>query len=363
MRRFFTVLSALVISTGATYGLAGYVAVPDTVPGISLSKKQIELPEVVVSGKRVLHIVGYVREYSTLASLKDTVVLFREKLVDFVVPDKNMKFRGWLNPRIMSSKSYYRFTDGNGTDSVSSEYSHHFSWSDWIGIVKPDTMPARLRAVHAGTDTLKAKYGYSKVWNKDGEYATLEIDVLSDTMNRRLFPMIKRYVDDDNMDFRNLYVRGTFDMSETDVAGPDNLTRMSFSIYSRGRQYDRLSLRQSKDHGYVDTRCDMYVLDREYITVKEAKKWQSRILGWDDVRQYLSDVIPPRDAEIENLIARVDAVDKDAIRLNEQPDQRLVSKFVLSGKNNFTILNRLKFMAKALNPFRKKKDINLRPRK
>ena len=54
-----------------------------------------ELDEVVVeSSKRpILHILGYLREYSTLTSYSDSVLLFREKMVDFMLtPDHKIKF-------------------------------------------------------------------------------------------------------------------------------------------------------------------------------------------------------------------------------------------------------------------------------
>ena len=88
-----------------------------------------ELPEMVVeSGKRrVLHMLAYVREYSTLSSYGDTVLLFREKMVDYMfVPDKKMRFKGWTIPRILKTKSYYRFTDGQGLDSVSDYCGRYF---------------------------------------------------------------------------------------------------------------------------------------------------------------------------------------------------------------------------------------------
>ena len=49
---------------------------------IALEEIEYELPEIVVDSKRhkVLHLIGYVREYSTLSTYTDTVVLFREKL-------------------------------------------------------------------------------------------------------------------------------------------------------------------------------------------------------------------------------------------------------------------------------------------
>ena len=43
-----------------------------------------ELPEVVIEtrNRRVFHILAYVREYSTMTTLSDTIFLFREKMVD-----------------------------------------------------------------------------------------------------------------------------------------------------------------------------------------------------------------------------------------------------------------------------------------
>ncbi|MEF2644464.1 MAG: hypothetical protein U0M50_10470, partial [Paramuribaculum sp.] len=116
-----------------------------------------DLPEVVVESKahKVLHMLGYVREYSMLATYTDTVFLFREKTVDFMLtPDKNVKFKGWVNPRVLKSRSYYRFTDSNGLDSVSDESNYHFSWSDWVGVVTSPRMPQRLRMSDFSADTV-----------------------------------------------------------------------------------------------------------------------------------------------------------------------------------------------------------------
>lgn len=89
---------------------------------IFLSEKVSELPEVIVksSQQRLLHILAYVREYSTLATYTYTIFLFREKMVDYMLPsDNKIKFKGWTYPRVLTCKSYYRFTNNNGLDSVS----------------------------------------------------------------------------------------------------------------------------------------------------------------------------------------------------------------------------------------------------
>ena len=48
----------------------------------------MDLPEVVVESRdhKVLHMLAYVREYSTLTTYTDTIFLFREKMVDYMMP-------------------------------------------------------------------------------------------------------------------------------------------------------------------------------------------------------------------------------------------------------------------------------------
>lgn len=113
-----------------------------------------QLPEVVVESPRhrILHILAYVRECSTLSTCTDTVFLFREKMVDYMLPSKGVSFKGWSRPRILKSRSFYRFTDAGGLDSVSDNCNHHFSWSDWMGIAPSAELPSCLRDVECGID-------------------------------------------------------------------------------------------------------------------------------------------------------------------------------------------------------------------
>ncbi len=87
-----------------------------------------ELSEVLVLSKKhkLLHMLAYVREYSILTTYTDTVFLFREKMVDYMLPVSGAKFKGWSRPRVLTSRSYYQFKDSRGLDSVSDVSNHHF---------------------------------------------------------------------------------------------------------------------------------------------------------------------------------------------------------------------------------------------
>lgn len=79
---------------------------------VRMKENFYRLPEVVVNAadRQVLHLLAYVREYSTLTTYTDTVTLYRDKWVDFMIPRKNKgKFTGWKLPRILSVNSYYHF--------------------------------------------------------------------------------------------------------------------------------------------------------------------------------------------------------------------------------------------------------------
>ncbi|MDE6287875.1 MAG: carboxypeptidase-like regulatory domain-containing protein, partial [Muribaculaceae bacterium] len=128
---------------------------------IFMAENPMELNEVTVQSRqqKVLHVLAYVREYSTLTSYTDTVFLFREKMVDYMLnSNPKVKFNDWRVPRILKSRSYYRFTNLAGLDSVSDNCSNHFSWADWIGIAPAPEMPARLHGHEFATDTLYGRY-------------------------------------------------------------------------------------------------------------------------------------------------------------------------------------------------------------
>ena len=150
-----------------------------------------ELPEVVVlkDRNRVLHILAYVREKSTLTTYRDTVVLFREKMVDYMLPTtERTHFKGWSMPRVLGCRSYYRFTDRNGTDSVSDACRHHFSWSDWLGLPPVVSLPAALTADTCATDTLKGRYSPALVWNRHSDEVAVNVNVLADPGQRSWVP-------------------------------------------------------------------------------------------------------------------------------------------------------------------------------
>lgn len=302
---------------------------------IFLQENVRELPEVVVESRKhtLLHLLAYVREYSTLTSYTDTVFLFREKMVDFMLPSlKKMKFKGWRMPRVLSSKSYYRYTNLQGLDSVSNRCSNHFSWADWVGVAPTAKLPQGLSRSDAGIDTVAGRYNATEVWAKNGERLTLDVDVLADTTSRKWVPNMSYFFLND-VDFERFCLRFNYDNISGDSISPIDLTGYSFNIESNGRGHKMFMFNRRDEPFFVSTYAEAYILDREFVTVKEAKKWESRRFGLGDIPIYEPPEAPELRPEIQLLVDRVSTLDHDQVRLALTPNKRLAGRHI--AKQNF----------------------------
>lgn len=313
---------------------------------IFLEEIVAELPEIVVESRRkkVMHVLAYVREYSTMTTYSDTVFLFREKMVDYMLtPDRKMKFRGWINPRLLKSKSYYRFTNSQGLDSVSDESNYHFSWSDWVGIAPGIGLPEGLCGVECGSDTLTGQYSPAEIWMKNDDRVIVDVDVLAAGAARKWVPGLAAFFRDE-LDFDEFKMHFKYDNVAEDSITPMNLTGYSYNIDSRGRGHDNFRFNRIDEAFFVNTYAEVYIIDKEYITVKEAKKWADWKVSIDGM------IEPPEMTElhsnIKELVDRVENIDKDKIRLEQIPDHRLAGNN--AGNRNFSFGRRALFLLKQL---------------
>lgn len=312
---FFICLLAVALATGAA------------------EERVTRLPELVVKpGKhQALHLKAYVREYSTLTGGTDTVRLLREKTVDFMVPRFNAKgFAGWTMPRLLDSRSYYRFTNGAGLDSVSDEFREHFSWADWIGIFSRVALPAPMRDPFCLTDTIKGRNYPVAVWERTGSPEdgdmSLSLDILADIeYGRRWVPAISSYLDG-SMDFYRLDLTyGLSDVGSTALLA-ENIRSITFDIESNGRGRNLNRIFHTKGPVYVSTHAEMYIVDREYVTLREARRRMK------DPRRSAIDLAvaaslaegPAMDVAALDMKRRAGDIDHAAIRLKEEKDKLLI---------------------------------------
>ena len=303
----------------------GYDIVMADSTSIDVIEKVSELPEVIVESRKypLLHLLAYVREYSTLTTYSDTIFLFREKMVDYMIPQNSkVNFKGWKTPRILSSKSYYKFTNQAGLDSVSDECMYHFSWSDWIGLPPRVSMPSNLTSYEEYTDTLHGRYSPVEIWKRFHDNVDISVNLLADTIGRKWLPsmtsFLKKGVDYDkfkiNYNYKNVIGE---DLNIRDLEG------YSYSIESTGRGHNMFRFNRKDEPFYVSTDAEIYFIDKEYITLKEAKKWDRRNFDFDEIGIFHPSNVPPLSSDVIGLVARVDNIDKNEIRLKLKPDKRI----------------------------------------
>lgn len=287
----------------------------------------VELPEVNVSTKHrpILHLTGYIREISTMSSSADTLMLYREKWVDFMIPTgKEKRFQGWTDPRLLKTKSYYKWTDAFGRDSVSDRVSHHFSWSDWVSLPRRVNFPSLIGGMRTGCDTVMGKYSPAEIWRKDSTGVNVTVNVLADSTKRKWTPRLAGPLWRDT-EFQRLVMEYRFSDTDTFSVRPQNLDRMSCSIESMGRGHDMFRFSRWEDPClYVSTYFDLTITDREYLTVKDAKrKEKDARLAIEDAMIIFESERVPRDSIITDLIARVNAIDHYSRRLGMDIDTRV----------------------------------------
>lgn len=320
----FTILRKMILP--ALAGIASAIAVVAE-PNAPLEPIAIELPEVKVSTKHrpILHLTGYIRELSTMTSSLDTLLLYREKWVDFMIPTgKEKRYQGWTDPRLLKTKSYYKWTDASGRDSVSDRANHHFSWSDWVSLPRQVSLPALIGGNRLGSDTVMGKYSPAEIWSKDSAGVSVIVNVLADSTKRKWTPRLAGPIWRDT-EFERLVMDYRFSDTDTFAVRPQNLDHLSCSIESMGRGHDMFRFKRFEDPIlYVSTYFDLTITDREYITVKEARrKEKDARLAIEDAMLIFESERVPRDSIITDLIARVNAIDHDSRRLGMDIDTRV----------------------------------------
>lgn len=316
---------------------------------IFLTENISELPEVVVESrqKRMLHILAYVREYSTLTSYTDTITMFREKMVDFMLPAGiETHFKGWRYPRVLNARSYYRFTNAYGLDSVSDRCNHYYSWSDWIGMIPAARIPPNIYTPENSTDTIFGKYSPAEIWNKKSDRLSIDINVLVDTTSRKWVPNISHFFEKDDIDFEQFMLKINYDNIVSGIADPIDITGYSYNIESRGRGRGMFQFNRHDQPFFVATYAEVYILDKEFVSVKEAKKWYSRNFSTDDVEILEPAEAPELHPSILAIIDRVNNIDADQVRLKIKSDKRLMNRNVR--KSNSGIGHRALYLLKQL---------------
>lgn len=316
---------------------------------ILLAPSSAQLPEVTVEAKTrtVLHMLAYIREYSTLATYTDTVTMFREKMVDYMIPtEMKSKFKGWHRPRVLNSRSYYHFTNGAGRDSVSDQCNQHFTWTDWIGMLPNMPIPVAIAGPDSAEVAIAGRYGTVEEWRREADRISVDIDILADTTSHRWVSTLSSFFHRDDVDFERFSMKVNYDNVLGDDVSPLELSGYSFNIESRGRGIGMFMFNREDQPIFVTSYTEVYITDREFITVKEARKWERKTFADDEIPILEPAEAPGLQPSVIALIDRVSRINPQGIRLALAPDHRLVGRNVY--KANFSIAHRALDLLKQL---------------
>ena len=188
-------------------------------------------------------------------------------------------------------------------------------------MIKPVRIPAGIGHGEVAADTLRGRYRPYEIWHSDSDAVTLKANVLADTIARRWVPDISLFFRDD-IDFDEFKVNFTFSMPEDGIVRSRDIEKIDCKILSQGRGHPLFNFHKPDRPFFVETYSQVYIIDKAYISIDEAKEWEKVDLRSLSLRPP-SDIVPDKSAEALALIARVEGIDHDGSRLDIRPDSRL----------------------------------------
>ncbi|MCH5247010.1 MAG: hypothetical protein J1E99_02520 [Muribaculaceae bacterium] len=239
---------------------------------VKLEETSYDLPEVMIDAenRNLLWIKAYIRNYATRTTVEDTIMVFEEKIVDFVFPmSKKAKFKGWKKPRVLSTRRYDWVSDGKRDTVLYKEgydgknYSYHLTDK----FVLPEAMAL-------GTSTFEivpGKYSDKETWRKRGDTYFLELDGLADYKNHLKKPTVAKVLgftmemDQDDMTYKFID-NGKGEFSPEDILEATVVYHINLSGKAIKFAYETKSDMDINGYG------ELFVIDRAYLTANEAKE-------------------------------------------------------------------------------------------
>lgn len=242
---------------------------------VLMRESSYELPEVEVNDKNrnILHITAYVRDYGSLIEPSDTMNLFTERIVDFMLPlNKKAGYKGWTKPRVLAEREYSHIIKNRKdarTDSM--RYSETHTPTGFNNALSDKfEIPQELTSGKAKKVTYNGKYGPKDSWVTLSDSYILNRDLLADTKNHvfspkglKLFGMTTDVIRNDAM--------FNFDRDASGVISPDQINEAAyhFSVVFKGKAFRWIS--GQNDPININCYGELFVIDREYLTADEAK--------------------------------------------------------------------------------------------
>lgn len=266
-----------------TFNYMGYASLQILKPAeddVNMIQQDYELPEIVVipGSRPLLHLTGYMREITSVLSSSDSVTIFKESVVDFLVPVEKTKVKGWNKARELASKTYVRMSNASGLDSISTNHEYEFMlWGNRKSLIPSGAkIPAKIKGTDVACDTIMGKYYPKIIWWKNGDITRWYGDALANEKNHVTTPWALKLfgLTTDVSEISENYV---FDTPDGNVIRPTDLRQVSVTInmLAKGKLF-KMALDSSSPIN-VRTYMELYLTDREFLSEEEGKKLKKEV--------------------------------------------------------------------------------------
>lgn len=280
-----------------TFNYMGYASSQILNPAeedVKMIPQEYELPEIVISpgARPLLHLTGYMREVTSVLSSSDSVTIFKESVVDFLVPVEKTKVKGWNKARELASRTYVRMSDSSGLDSVSTGHEYEFMlWGNRKTLIPSATkIPAAIKGTDVACDTVMGKYYPKIIWWKNGDVTRRYGDALANEKNHITSPWALKLfgLTTDVTEISENYV---FDTPDGDLIRPVDLRQASVTIdmLAKGKLFKKTF--DSSSSVNVRTYMELYLTDREFLSEDDGKSLRKEISTIES-----SDIMAPTNA-------------------------------------------------------------------
>lgn len=247
---------------------------------LALTPAAYELPGMTfnLAEREVMRLICYVREYAGLIGSRDTTALFSEYMVDYMFPVKKLKgFKGRGAPRVLAQRRVARIMDPQShTDSiaVNPDDADAISWLMLASMpVEKDgeysCFPDSVLATD-GEHIEPGKYGPRTVYRTTAEAVSASIDALADHKNHQWSPWFFKLLGF-TLDFTDMRVSRAYARDAHGSQHPANFLMSTLSMEALGRGKLLRKAFDSKSPVTIKTYLEIYPVDREFLTVAEAK--------------------------------------------------------------------------------------------
>lgn len=280
-----------------TFNYMGYASLQILKPAeddVKMIQQEYELPEIVISpgARPLLHLTGYMREITSVLGSSDSVTIFKESVVDFLVPVEKTKIKGWNKARELASKTYVRMSNSSGLDSVSTSHEYEFMlWGNRKSLIPSAAkIPEKFKVAEVAYDTIMGKYYPKIIWWKNGDVTRWYGDALANEKNHLTSPWALKLfgLTTDVTEISENYV---FDTPDGDFIRPTDLRQVSVTIdmLAKGKLFKKTF--DSSSPVNVRTYMELYLTDREFLSEEDGKSLKKEIPTIES-----SDILAPTNA-------------------------------------------------------------------